>query len=179
MSPPTFSIAEIRAAVERIAPLDVEHIVYEFEGRRIQAREDEALSGLQSAAKEIEILCAIGRPTMGAHQKFDRHRAALEVAEKEHAALRERFAALAGGTPMTTRPALTRTRGVCGGRPLLPGTRIWPSVLWSLFADGCTVAEILREYPGLTRAQIATSRALWREARAWFVMAGWRRGARR
>src|SRR2546425_8288530 len=40
---------------------------------------------------------------------------------------------------------------VCFGKPCIRGTRIWVSLLLDLMAGGMTEAEILEEYPGLTK----------------------------
>lgn len=39
--------------------------------------------------------------------------------------------------------------GVCGGRPCIKGHRVWVSLVLGLLADGESIADVLREYPGL------------------------------
>ena len=43
---------------------------------------------------------------------------------------------------------------VCFGKPCIRGHRIWVSLILDFLASGMTVAEILREYPGLEEADI-------------------------
>ncbi|TMA35383.1 MAG: DUF433 domain-containing protein [Deltaproteobacteria bacterium] len=56
---------------------------------------------------------------------------------------------------------------VCFGKPCIRGTRIWVSLLLDLMAGGMTEAEILEDYPGLTkddlRAALAYSAAVAHE----------------
>ncbi|TMA51844.1 MAG: DUF433 domain-containing protein [Deltaproteobacteria bacterium] len=40
---------------------------------------------------------------------------------------------------------------VCFGKPCIRGTRIWVSLLLDLMAGGMTEADILEDYPGLTK----------------------------
>ena len=42
----------------------------------------------------------------------------------------------------------------CGGKPCIRGHRIWVSLILDLLASGSTVAEILKNYPGLTEEDI-------------------------
>jgi uncharacterized protein (DUF433 family) len=42
----------------------------------------------------------------------------------------------------------------CFGKPCIRGHRIWVSLILHLFASGSTVAEILKDYPGLTEADV-------------------------
>jgi uncharacterized protein (DUF433 family) len=44
---------------------------------------------------------------------------------------------------------------ICGGKPCIKGTRIWVSLIVDFLADGASEAEIIRNYPGLTREDIA------------------------
>ncbi len=71
---------------------------------------------------------------------------------------------------------ITRTRGVCGGRPCFSGTRLEPHVFWSFFEAGYSVPEILKQYPTMTRAHVAMSRQLWQAAR-WHFSDGQRKRA--
>ena len=48
---------------------------------------------------------------------------------------------------------------VCFGKPCIRGTRIWMSLLLELMAGGMTEAEILEEYPGLTKDDLRAALA--------------------
>jgi uncharacterized protein (DUF433 family) len=48
---------------------------------------------------------------------------------------------------------------VCFGKPCIRGTRIWVSLLLELMAGGMTEAEILAEYPGLTKEDLRAALA--------------------
>jgi uncharacterized protein (DUF433 family) len=43
---------------------------------------------------------------------------------------------------------------ICFGKPCIRGHRIWVSLVLDLLADGCTVPEILADYPGLEEADV-------------------------
>ena len=43
---------------------------------------------------------------------------------------------------------------VCFGKPCIRGHRIWVSLILDVLASGMSVAEILREYPGLEEVDI-------------------------
>jgi uncharacterized protein (DUF433 family) len=43
---------------------------------------------------------------------------------------------------------------ICFGKPCIRGHRIWVSLILDLLADGCSMEEILSEYPGLNEADI-------------------------
>ncbi|HEY1933867.1 MAG TPA: DUF433 domain-containing protein [Acetobacteraceae bacterium] len=43
---------------------------------------------------------------------------------------------------------------ICGGKPCIKGTRIWVSLVLDFLADGMSEAEVLAEYPQLTREDI-------------------------
>ncbi len=43
---------------------------------------------------------------------------------------------------------------ICGGKPCIKGTRIWVSLVLDLLAGGMTEAELLAEYPQLTREDV-------------------------
>ncbi|NUP08364.1 MAG: DUF433 domain-containing protein [Polyangiaceae bacterium] len=60
---------------------------------------------------------------------------------------------------------MTRTRGVCGGRPTITGRRIQPIDVWSWLDAGYTVDQIALEYE-LTRAQVRLCKSLLETARA-------------
>ena len=54
----------------------------------------------------------------------------------------------------TGHPHIERVRGVCGGDPVVVGTRIpvWPIVSYA--NQGATVQQLLEHYPHLTAAQV-------------------------
>lgn len=54
----------------------------------------------------------------------------------------------------TDHPHITRTPGVCGGRPVVRGTRIPVKVLVKYHQMGYTPEEILSGHAGLTPAQL-------------------------
>jgi uncharacterized protein (DUF433 family) len=59
---------------------------------------------------------------------------------------------------------------VCGGKPVIKGTRIWVSLLLDFLADGMTPAEVLAEYPQLTEEDLRAALAYAAElARVGFV----------
>jgi uncharacterized protein (DUF433 family) len=43
---------------------------------------------------------------------------------------------------------------VCFGKPCIRGTRLWVSLILDLLASGASEAEVLAEYPQLTRDDI-------------------------
>jgi uncharacterized protein (DUF433 family) len=43
---------------------------------------------------------------------------------------------------------------VCFGKPCIRGHRIWVSLVLDQLASGATIADILRDYPGLVEADI-------------------------
>ncbi|MBF0267584.1 MAG: DUF433 domain-containing protein [Alphaproteobacteria bacterium] len=49
--------------------------------------------------------------------------------------------------------------GVCGGKPCIKGTRIWVALILDFLADGMTEAQLLEEYPQLTRQDILAALA--------------------
>lgn len=54
----------------------------------------------------------------------------------------------------TDHPHVTQTPGVCGGRPVVRGTRIPVKALVGYHRMGYTLTEILEGFPGLTAAQL-------------------------
>ncbi|OGV64967.1 MAG: antitoxin [Lentisphaerae bacterium RIFOXYB12_FULL_65_16] len=46
---------------------------------------------------------------------------------------------------------------VCNGKPVIAGTRIPVTVILDQFASGCSLADVQRKYPELTRDQIASA----------------------
>lgn len=59
---------------------------------------------------------------------------------------------------------------VCFGKPVIRGTRIWVSLILDWLADGASVADILREYPQLTEADILAALAYGAEASKSFAV---------
>ena len=49
---------------------------------------------------------------------------------------------------------ITVDPNVCFGKPCIRGHRIWVSLILDLLAEGMSIAEILREYPGLEELDI-------------------------
>jgi len=49
---------------------------------------------------------------------------------------------------------ITVDPNVCFGTPCIRGHRIWVSLILDLLADGCSVKEILAEYPQLSELDI-------------------------
>ncbi len=43
---------------------------------------------------------------------------------------------------------------VCFGKPCIRGYRIWVSLILDMLAEGMSVAEVLRQYPGLEELDI-------------------------
>ncbi len=43
---------------------------------------------------------------------------------------------------------------ICFGKPCIRGHRIWVSLILDLLADGCTVEQVLEDYPGLTEEDV-------------------------
>ena len=57
-------------------------------------------------------------------------------------------------TVTTDHPHVTQTPGVCGGRPVVRGTRIPVKALVGYYRMSYTLTEILEGFPGLTAAQL-------------------------
>jgi uncharacterized protein (DUF433 family) len=55
---------------------------------------------------------------------------------------------------MSDTPYVTETPGVCGGYPVVRGTRIPVRILVSVYRATCDLAEILARYPHLTVEQV-------------------------
>ncbi len=43
---------------------------------------------------------------------------------------------------------------ICFGKPCIRGHRIWVSLILDLLADGCSMQEILADYPGVEEADV-------------------------
>ena len=48
---------------------------------------------------------------------------------------------------------------ICGGKPCIKGTRIWVALVLDFLADGKSEADLLAEYPALTRQDILAAMA--------------------
>jgi uncharacterized protein (DUF433 family) len=70
---------------------------------------------------------------------------------------------------------ITVDPGVCGGKPCVPGTRIYIAIVLDSLAEGLTPDEIMKEYPPLTlddiHAALACAAELSRE-NIWKLRAG-------
>lgn len=51
-------------------------------------------------------------------------------------------------------PYITQKEGVCGGRPIIAGTRIPVSCVIECYKEGMDIDEILDQFPHLTPAQV-------------------------
>ncbi len=66
-------------------------------------------------------------------------------------------------SPSQASPYVERSPGVCGGRPVVTGTRILVSeVVWE-YKRGLSVEEILQRFPHLTAAQVHGALAYYHE----------------
>ena len=45
-------------------------------------------------------------------------------------------------------------KDICFGKPCIRGHRVWVSLVLDLLASGCTVPELLEQYPGIEEADI-------------------------
>jgi uncharacterized protein (DUF433 family) len=58
---------------------------------------------------------------------------------------------------MTRAEVLTRISidpQVCFGKPCIRGRRIWVSLILDFLANGCSIPEVLANYPGLEEADV-------------------------
>ena len=67
------------------------------------------------------------------------------------------------GKIRTDHPYIVRVQGVCGGRPIIEGTRISVKLIVGWVRLGMTTAEIVAEYPHLSVAQIADALAYYED----------------
>ena len=51
---------------------------------------------------------------------------------------------------MNFRPYITRDPRICGGQPIVTGTRITVRTILASLGDGMTTEELLRDFPTLT-----------------------------
>ena len=45
-------------------------------------------------------------------------------------------------------------KDICFGKPCIRGHRVWVSLVLDFLASGCTVPELLEQYPGLEEADV-------------------------
>lgn len=55
---------------------------------------------------------------------------------------------------MSTRDLIARDPQICGGEPVIKGTRVTLRTVLASLADGDTVDEIVQSFPTLTREQV-------------------------
>lgn len=67
------------------------------------------------------------------------------------------------GKIRTDHPYIVRVQGVCGGRPIIEGTRITVKLIVGWVRLGMTTAEIATEYPHLSTVQIADALAYYQD----------------
>jgi uncharacterized protein (DUF433 family) len=65
---------------------------------------------------------------------------------------------------MTESARIVLDPAVLAGKPVIRGTRLSVDFVIGLMADGWTEADILRNYPGLTREDLAACLAYARDA---------------
>ena len=66
-------------------------------------------------------------------------------------------------TSMPDHPRIVLDPAILAGKPLIRGTRLSVDLIIGLMADGWAEADILRNYPGLTREDIAACLAYARD----------------
>lgn len=49
---------------------------------------------------------------------------------------------------------ITRDAGVCGGQPVIKGTRVTIRTILASLAEGATLEQILRDFPTLTEEDV-------------------------
>ena len=64
----------------------------------------------------------------------------------------------------TTPPLIIRDPALLGGKPAIAGTRISVQLILEKLRDGWTIADLLDDYPHLTREQIVAALAYAAEA---------------
>ena len=65
---------------------------------------------------------------------------------------------------MTDHPRIALDPKILAGKPIIRGTRLSVEFIIGLMADGWSEADILRNYPGLTREDITACLAYARDA---------------
>lgn len=69
--------------------------------------------------------------------------------------------ARAPGKIRTEHPHIVRVQGVCGGRPVIEGTRISVKTVVGWVRMGMTPSEVVTEYPFISLAQVADALAYY------------------
>lgn len=82
--------------------------------------------------------------------KIDHIWAAVTRLEKQLAEISNREPA----TIRTNHPHIVRVQGICGGRPIIEGTRLSVKLIVGWVRMGKTPEEIIEHYPELTIAQV-------------------------
>jgi uncharacterized protein (DUF433 family) len=67
------------------------------------------------------------------------------------------------GKIRTDHPHIVRVQGVCGGRPVIEGTRLSVKLIVGWSRLGMTPEEIAAQYPDVSSAQIADALAYYRD----------------
>lgn len=63
----------------------------------------------------------------------------------------------------TDHPYIVRVQGVCGGSPIIEGTRLSVRLMVGWVRLGMTVEQILDDYPELTQAQVEDALAYYKD----------------
>ena len=66
-------------------------------------------------------------------------------------------------TIRTDHPHIVRVQGVCGGRPIIEGTRLSVKLIVGWAREGMTAKEIVTLYPELSTIQIADAMAYYED----------------
>lgn len=67
------------------------------------------------------------------------------------------------GKIRTDHPHIVRVQGVCGGRPIIEGTRLSVKLIVGWIRQGMTPEEIIEQYPQLSAAQVADALAYYQD----------------
>ena len=67
------------------------------------------------------------------------------------------------GKIQTDHPHVVRVQGVCGGRPVIEGTRLSVKLITGWARMGMTPAEIAAQYPDLSMVQVADALAYYED----------------
>ena len=80
--------------------------------------------------------------------------------------LEARAAEISAGEPgkiRTDHPHIVRVQGVCGGRPVIEGTRLSVKLIVGWARMGVTVKEVAAQYPDVLSVQIADALAYYED----------------
>lgn len=91
--------------------------------------------------------------------KIDQVREAIQHLEKRL----DQVAAQRSRTIRTGHPHIVRTEGVCGGRPIIEGTRLSVKLIVGWTKQGMAPAEIAAMYPEATVSQIVDALAYYED----------------